>query len=162
MLWTKVILLFLAVPALVDVLIPWLILNLLHKLTYSSLGILQISGAILAATGLFAVGWVCQAFVRRGKDTPAPFDPPYRFVSTGLYRWLRNPMYLSIAVLIPFGETLFFETPWLIMYSAVLMLFLQLYIVYVEEPALTKRFGRPYKKYLRTVPRWIPRIPKDN
>jgi len=161
-LWVKVVLLFFTVTGVGDVLLPWLILTWLNQLTYTSFGVWQILGFLLAAIGLAMVIWVCQAFVRRGQGIPAPFNPPHQFVSTGLYRWLRNPMYLGAAVLIPLGESAFFEVPWLILYSAVLLLALQIYVVYFEEPALSKRFGRPYKKYLRTVPRWIPRIPRDN
>jgi protein-S-isoprenylcysteine O-methyltransferase Ste14 len=161
MLWLKVILLFLAVPGIADVLIPGLILEWLGKLALPSIGVLQIIGLILVLAGLLMIAWVCQAFVRHGKGTPAPFDPPHQFVNQGLYRWLRNPLYFGAALLIPLGETLFSETYWLILYAAILLLILHIYIVYFEEPALIRRFGRPYRKYLRTVPPWIPRIPRE-
>ena len=161
MLWVKVIALFLLVPGIADVLIPWWILNRAGKFSFTSFGVWQGIGAFFILIGLAMVIWVCQAFVRHGHGTPAPFDPPHNFVTTGLYRWVRNPLYLGAAVLIPLGEGFFFESPWLLLYIAVLVILLQVYIVYVEEPALVRRFGRPYKKYLRTVSRWIPRNPRD-
>ena len=161
MLWVKMFVLFLAVPGIADVLIPWLILSSANKFQFTIFGFWQIAGTFFVLAGLVAVIWVCQAFVRHGKGTPAPFDPPHQFVSAGLYRWVRNPMYLGAAVLIPLGEALFFKTGWFILYIAILFLMIHLYVVYFEEPALIRRFGRPYKKYMRVVPRWIPHIPKD-
>jgi len=154
-------LLFLVFPGIVDALIPGLILKLLGSLSFNKFGPIQIVGIALILAGLTMIIWVCQAFVRHGKGIPSPFDPPVQFVSSGLFRWLRNPMYFAIALLIPLGEIFYFEEPWLILYAAALFVSLHLYVVYVEEPALARRFGRPYKKYLRLVSRWVPRIPRD-
>jgi protein-S-isoprenylcysteine O-methyltransferase Ste14 len=159
--WMKVLLFSILLPGIADVLIPWLILARLGKLTFASIGIMQIIGSLLALAGLTLIVWVCQAFFRRGKGKPAPFDPPHQFVSKGLFSWLRNPLYLGAALLVPLGEACFFVTFWLVFYSALLFLISHLYVVYVEEPTLIRRFGRPYKKYLRIVPRWLPRIPRD-
>jgi protein-S-isoprenylcysteine O-methyltransferase Ste14 len=161
MLWVKVFLLFLLFPGIADVLLPGLILLGLKKLDFAAIGAWQIVGLVLIAFGLFLVAWVCQAFVRGGKGTPAPFDPPRHFVSEGLYRWTRNPMYLGAALFIPLGEACFFKTFWLVIYAALLMGLLHIYVTNFEEPSLVKRFGRPYQKYLHTVPRWIPRKPGD-
>jgi protein-S-isoprenylcysteine O-methyltransferase Ste14 len=161
MLWIKVLLLFILVPGIADVLLPGLILTGLGKLTFPGFGLWQIIGLILMAFGLGIILWVCQAFIRGGKGTPAPFDPPRRFVNDGLYRWVRNPMYLGAAFIIPLGEALFFSTFWLVPYAALLMLLLHIYVVNIEEPALRKRFGRPYQKYLHTVPRWFPHPPGE-
>jgi protein-S-isoprenylcysteine O-methyltransferase Ste14 len=157
----KAILFSFLLPGIADVLIPWLILTRLGKLSTASFGVMQTIGSLLALAGLILIIWVCQAFFRRGKKTPAPFDPPHQFVNKGLFRWLRNPLYLGAALLIPLGEACFFGTFWLIFYSVLLFLISHLYVVYIEEPTLVRRFGRPYKKYLRTVPRWLPRIPRD-
>ncbi len=161
MLWPKITLMFIIVPGVADVLIPALILAAVRQLRLPPFGISQGIGCLLAALGLTAVIWVCQAFARRGKGTPAPFDPPRRFVMEGLYRWVRNPMYIGAGILIPLGEAFFFETFWLALYAALLWLGLHLYITRFEEPALIRRFGRPYRKYLRTVPRWLPHPPKE-
>jgi protein-S-isoprenylcysteine O-methyltransferase Ste14 len=161
MLWVKVFLLFLAVPGVADAIVPWMILSSTHALTVKEFGWMQMLGALLTAAGLALIVWVCQAFVRFGKGTPAPFDPPRQFVRQGLYRWVRNPLYLGAAVLIPLGEALIFKSWWLLLYMAVLFLGLHCYIVFVEEKGLERRFGRPYLKYKRSVPRWIPRRPRD-
>jgi protein-S-isoprenylcysteine O-methyltransferase Ste14 len=162
MLWVKVILLFLLVPGIADIAFPWLILSKTNALTMPVFGWMQVLGLLLICAGLAVVVWVCQAFVRFGKGTPAPFDPPRQFVRQGLYRWVRNPMYLGAAILVPLGEALFFCSWWMVLYLAVLFLILHLYIVLIEEKELERRFGRPYLKYKRSVPRWIPRRPQDN
>jgi protein-S-isoprenylcysteine O-methyltransferase Ste14 len=122
---------------------------------------LFLPGGLLILGGLALVVWVCQAFVRYGHGTPAPFDPPRKFVNRGLYRWVRNPMYLGAGILIPLGEALIFKSWWLTGYMVCAFTVLHLYIVLIEEKALERRFGRPYQKYKRTVPRWIPRKPQD-
>jgi protein-S-isoprenylcysteine O-methyltransferase Ste14 len=161
MLWLKITLMFVVVPGVADVLLPALILAALGRLRLPTFGFLQGIGCLLAALGLAVVIWVCQAFACRGNGTPAPFDPPRRFVMEGLYRWVRNPMYISAGIFIPIGEALFFETYWLALYALILWLGLHFYVTHFEEPALVRRFGRPYRKYLRTVPRWIPHLPKE-
>lgn len=161
MLWVKVFLLFLAVPGIADALIPWLILTHGKALVFPPFGVMQGIGLFLILVGLAIVVWVCQEFVRFGHGTPAPYDPPRQFVHRGLYRWVRNPMYLGAGLLIPLGEALYFGSWWLVFYAAIVVGMLHLYIVFREEPELERRFGRPYMKYKRNVSRWIPRPPKN-
>ena len=161
MLWVKVLLLFLLVPGIADVLVPWIILTTSGTFTMPVIGWLQITGIVLVCAGLAISIWVLQALARFGRGTPAPFDPPRQFVRRGLFRWVRNPLYLGAAILIPLGEALFFRSWQLLVYAVILFMVLHLYIVLVEEKELERRFGKPYLKYKRTVPRWIPRQPKD-
>ena len=161
MLWVKVLLLFLLVPGIADVLVPWIILTSSGTFAMPVIGWMQIAGIILAGAGLAVSIWVFQALARFGRGTPAPFDPPRQFVRRGLFRWVRNPLYLGAAILIPLGEALFLHSWQLLVYAVILFMILHLYIVLVEEKELERRFGKPYLKYKRTVPRWIPRRPKD-
>ncbi len=160
MLWIKVILLFIAVPGIADVLLPWLIVSGGKALSFPAFGIWQGVALFFILAGLAAVIWVYQQFIHYGHGIPAPFDPPRKFVAYGLYRWVRNPMYLGAGLLIPFGEALYFNSWGLILYAAIVLLGLHFYIVLREEPELERRFGRPYLKYKRTVSRWIPKPPK--
>jgi len=107
-------------------------------------------GAALALTcaGLFAI---------RGKGTPAPFDPPRRFVAFGPYRAVRNPMYIGgfllivgFAVIARSSSVLVLSIPWLAL--------VHLFVVLYEEPSLAARFGATYDEYCRSVPRWIPKL----
>jgi protein-S-isoprenylcysteine O-methyltransferase Ste14 len=161
MLWLKVISTLLVVPGLADVVLPALILWKTDGLVWPDFGILQALGTLFILAGLAVLVWLCQAFVRYGHGTPAPFDPPRQFMRRGLYLWVRNPMVVAAVILIPLGEVLFFRSLWLALYMVVLFLAMHGYIVLVEEKELERRFGRPYLKYKRTVPRWIPRRPRE-
>jgi protein-S-isoprenylcysteine O-methyltransferase Ste14 len=114
------------------------------------------------AVGLFAPAiacaiWTMVLFLRMGRGTPAPWDPPTQLVIGGPYRYMRNPMITSVFVMLA-AEALFFASPalateWMLFLAANL-----LYIPLVEEKRLRRRFGTAYEKYRRRVPRWIPRL----
>ncbi len=114
--------------------------------------------ALMAAGGTLAFACVA-TFVTRGEGTPAPFDPPRKFVAAGPYKFVRNPMYIGgFIVLVGFGlyeqspATLLFTLPWL--------LFAHLFVILYEEPHLRATFGAPYEAYCRSVHRWLPgRLP---
>jgi protein-S-isoprenylcysteine O-methyltransferase Ste14 len=111
--------------------------------------VLMILGGILA---LVSVGTI----VLRGKGTPAPFDAPREFVATGVYRYVRNPMYIGgWAVLFGFG--LFLQSFSIVLLSLAALLLGHLLVVRYEEPKLREKFGAAYQEYCRSVPRWIPR-----
>lgn len=107
--------------------------------------------------GLLAglVAW----FVRRGRGTPVPLDPPRHLLAAGPYRYARNPMYL-LYVAVAAAEALLFRSPALAAYAAALFGVAHLYVVRAEEPRLLERFGADYAAYRRRVPRWIPRRPR--
>lgn len=113
---------------------------------------------------IFALGcglsfWCAMEFALRGRGTPAPFDPPRRLVITGLYRWVRNPMYLGMAVML-IGETLLLPQIWreMAVMIAILSVVVAVLVVKKEEPDLRRLFGADYQEYCRQVPRWIPRV----
>ncbi len=118
----------------------------------------------LAAGALFAVGAVIYLhclwlFATRGQGTPAPFDPPKKLVWRGLYKWVRNPMYLGILILVA-SEAWFHRSGHILVYLICLLCLFQLFVVGYEEAALRAKFGAMYEDYQRVVPRWLPRKPK--
>jgi protein-S-isoprenylcysteine O-methyltransferase Ste14 len=117
-----------------------------------------VAGGLVIALGIFMVVWVSTTFVRKGNGTPVPTEPPTRLVVQGLYRFVRNPMYVG-AILVVLGEAVFSRTAWLVLYAAALWLVLHIALVTWEEQDLRKRFGPDYEQYLKSVPRWIPRVP---
>jgi protein-S-isoprenylcysteine O-methyltransferase Ste14 len=100
--------------------------------------------------------WCAADFVRKGQGTPAPIDPPKKLVTSGLYRYVRNPMYLG-ALLFSFGNVLWYGSPLLLGYVAFLWMGFQGFIFAYEEPHLRKTFGQAYLDYCQATPRWIPR-----
>jgi len=110
--------------------------------------VLMIIGGMLC---LVCVG----IFIVKGKGTPAVFDPPTEFVAIGPYKYVRNPMYIGgFILLIGFG--LFHHSLSILILFIVLFFLFHLFVVFVEEPQLEKRFGKSYIEYKNSVKRWIP------
>ncbi len=118
---------------------------------------LEIIGFVLIIAGVIVDFHCSIMFGRYGKGTPIPIDPPKRFVAQGLYRFVRNPMYLA-ALAIILGEALIIGVPLLFVFVLASAAGFHFYVVYVEEPKLKNRFGQDYGDYLKRVPRWFPKI----
>ena len=111
--------------------------------------------AVMAAGGILAFACI-STFVTKGEGTPAPFDPPRKFVAAGPYKWVRNPMYVGgFIVLLGFGmyeqsyTILAFGVPWILL--------AHLFVIGYEEPHLRATFGATYDAYCQSVHRWLPR-----
>lgn len=113
---------------------------------------------VIAIGGVIAGGCVFE-FAWRGIGTPAPFDPPRKLVISGPYRWVRNPMYLGMGVVL-LGEGITFPrlTNTMLIMIVVLWCAVTLFIVGFEEPTLRAKFGEDYIEYCKQVRRWIPRL----
>ena len=113
---------------------------------------------------VFAVGAVVYLhclwlFAVRGRGTPAPFDPPRILVWRGLYKWVRNPMYLGTLTLVT-GEAVFLRSNHILVYLICLTCAVHLFVLGYEEDSLRRQFGAMYEDYKRAVPRWLPRKPR--
>jgi protein-S-isoprenylcysteine O-methyltransferase Ste14 len=120
------------------------------------LGPARYSGLMPLLVGLVMILRCFADFVRRG--TPAPYDPPRELVVAGLYRYVRNPQYVGV-VLVLVGEALLTGMVVLFGYAAIMALGYHLFVRYYEEPTLGRLFGEPYARYREAVPRWLPRWP---
>jgi protein-S-isoprenylcysteine O-methyltransferase Ste14 len=117
-------------------------------------------GAVITLIGAaiyFRCAW---EFAVRGLGTPAPIAPTKFLVTTALHRYVRNPMYIGVAMVI-LGEAALFRKPHLLAYATVMLLIAHLFVVFYEEPTLHRQFGEPYDAYRRSVPRWIPKFKAD-
>lgn len=114
-------------------------------------------GLPILFAGLAIYIWTIWAFVSVGHGTPLPLDPPRTLVVHGLYRVVRNPMALGFC-LIFIGEAVAFDALQILAYAAILFLVIHVFIVFIEEPGLKRRFGESYKAYCQAVPRWLPRL----
>ncbi len=79
-------------------------------------------------------------FIARGRGTPAPFDAPEEFVAAGPYKYVRNPMYIGALVLL-IGFGLYLHSISILLLSLVVFLLVGLFVVYFEEPNLSRKFG---------------------
>jgi len=113
-------------------------------------------GALVLAGGVVLV----QAFARfvvEGLGTPAPVAPTQHLVVGGLYRYVRNPMYLAVVAVI-LGQALLFGRLVLVVYAAVVGALMWAFATWYEEPALASKFGQEYEQYRSAVPGWRPRL----
>ena len=114
--------------------------------------------ALLAASiGLCLSIWTAMLFVKLGKGTPAPWDPPKKLVIRGPYCYVRNPMIIGV-LLILLAEALLFQSWSIAGWLAVFFIGNSIYFPLAEEKSLEKRFGEDYKEYKAHVRRWIPRL----
>ena len=116
-------------------------------------------GAAAVLLGLAVLAEAMVRFVRQGQGTPLPLDAPKRLVVVGLYRYVRNPMYVGFAagwigLWVVFGHA----NPAAIAAVAAIALGIHLFVVFYEEPTLRRKFGRDYEEYCRNVRRWWPRV----
>lgn len=98
-----------------------------------------------------------RSFIRDAKGSPLPGTPQNHLIVKGLYRYVRNPMYISWYLII-LGETLYFCSLHLLFYLLAWMVFFHLQVIIFEEAWLKKKFGASYDSYCRSVRRWIPRL----
>jgi protein-S-isoprenylcysteine O-methyltransferase Ste14 len=117
----------------------------------------QVLGALMIAAGAAALLYAFGRFVVEGLGTPAPVAPPERLVVGGLYRYVRNPMYVAVATTI-IGQALLLGQSLLLAYAALFMAAVWAFVHFYEEPTLARRYGDEYAEYRRTVPAWRPVI----
>lgn len=111
---------------------------------------------IAAGTSLY-LACAFWGFALRGRGTPLPFDPPKNLVAEGPYGVVRNPMYWSVASVM-LGEAAVFHSLALAELAAAFFAGTNLFVLFYEEPVLTRKFGAEYEAYCRRVPRWLPRF----
>jgi protein-S-isoprenylcysteine O-methyltransferase Ste14 len=146
----------LVLPGMMTVAIPrWLVSSSDSRVADSS--VLRIAGVTLIAIGAAVMIWCIWDFARKGRGTLAPVDPPTQLVVQGLYRYVRNPMYLG-ALLTITGQTILFMSPVLLWYLIGWFTGVHLFVVFYEEPTLRRRFGVQYDNYCAGVRRWRPSL----
>ena len=150
----KSLLFFLLVPGLLLGLFPWWMSQ--SDIPLFEPGPLRSLAVPLWLLGAAGMVWCFWDFVQKGKGTPAPIEPPKELVVSGLYRYVRNPMYVGVLLVI-LGHFLWFGFWNLLIYAALVFLAFNSFVVFYEEPNLKQRFGATYDEYLKRVPRWIPR-----
>ena len=150
-----IVFLFLA-PGIVAGLIPWLISGW-RPYDWDGLAWLVVPVACIAI--ILGVAFLLHAFalfaLHRG--TPAPVAPTQTLVVTGVYRFVRNPMYLAVLTII-LGQALLFGSWWLVTYAAIALIAVVTFVKAYEEPTLTDTYGEQYLEYRHNVPGWWPRL----
>ena len=117
---------------------------------------LRVAGGALTAVSVGVLLHAFGRFVLEGIGTPAPVAPTERLVIGGLYRYVRNPMYLAVVGAIA-GQALLLGQVELVVYAAAMQLVFLAFVHWYEEPTLRRQFGDDYDAYRRAVPAWLPR-----
>lgn len=143
-----------AAPGVVAGVIPWLLTGW-HS-SHPPVPVVAL-GSILVAAGAVLVMNAFARFVSEGAGTPAPVAPTQRLVVGGLYRYVRNPMYLAVGTMI-IGQALLLGRASLLGYAAIFYAVVIAFVRGYEEPVLAARYGDEYRAYRRAVPGWWPRL----
>jgi protein-S-isoprenylcysteine O-methyltransferase Ste14 len=148
---------FVVGPGIMAGLIPWLLTGWRMREPLPYWAPMRVIGVILIVAGLIALIQAFARFVVEGLGTPAPIAAPERLVVGGLYRYVRNPMYVAVLAVIA-GQALLLGQLALLLYVAAFWLITAAFVRFYEEPTLTRRFGANYEAYRRAVPAWRPRL----
>jgi protein-S-isoprenylcysteine O-methyltransferase Ste14 len=144
----------LVAPGIAAGLVPWLLTG--WRMEDAPL-VVRIAGGLLIALGAAFLLHAFYRFVVEGLGTPAPVAPPERLVVGGVYRHVRNPMYLAVGATIV-GQGLLLGQFGLLVYAAAFGVVVFFFVRFYEEPALLRQFGDQYDAYRRAVPGWWPRL----
>ena len=137
--------------------IPWRISDWDFASPFPAMPLFRLVGVLLIAVGVIGLLDSFARFALQGLGTPAPPFPTRHLVVTGLYRYVRNPMYVSVVSAI-LGQALFFGNLVLLEYGALVWLLFHLFVLIYEELVLRATFGDEYATFCAAVPRWIPRL----
>lgn len=146
-------------PGTVTGYVPWRYFGL-ARVRLDSRNPLHGLGIVCIGIGAILLGTCIREFARRGRGTLSPVEPPRELVVQGLYRYVRNPMYLSVCLIL-LGEFFLIRSRSFLLYALSFFLVVNVFVMGYEEPDLRRRFDGSYALYCRRVGRWLPRIRAD-
>ena len=144
-------------PGIVAGYLPWRICRWHLEPPLLGASSFRVVGVLLIAAGLPVLLDSFARFALQGLGTPAPIFPTRHLVVSGLFRHVRNPMYVAVLWLI-FGQGLLFGSVRVLEYGIAVWVGFFLFVVIYEEPTLRKSYSREYEEFCAHVPRWIPRL----
>ena len=148
---------FVVGPGVFAGLIPWLLTGWRVQEPVPYFAPVRVLGTVVLAAGLMVMVQAFARFVVEGLGTPVPVAAPDRLVVGGLYRHVRNPMYVAgVAIIV--GQALALGQTILLLYAVAVWLVVASFVHWYEEPTLSRKFGAQYETYRRAVPAWWPRL----
>jgi protein-S-isoprenylcysteine O-methyltransferase Ste14 len=148
---------FLVAPVMLAGVIPWSITRWEFRPPFLAVEATRLAGVAFIMAGVPGLLDSFARFALQGLGTPAPIAPPRNLVVSGLYRYVRNPIYVAVVAVI-LGQAVLFADRQLLGYGVLLWLFFHVWVVMIEEPTLKETFGTEYESYCANVPRWLPRL----
>jgi protein-S-isoprenylcysteine O-methyltransferase Ste14 len=148
---------FVVAPLVLAGFIPWWATQWEFRPAFFGVDLIRILGGILIFAGVPGLVDSFARFALEGLGTPAPVAPTQNLVVTGLYRYVRNPIYIAVVAVI-FGQAFLFGDWRLLIYAGLMWLAFHAFVLAYEEPVLAESFGAQYEDFRAHVPRWIPRL----
>src|SRR5262249_4812827 len=148
---------FFVAPAMLAGVIPWLITHWEFRPPFLAVEATRLAGVAFIIVGVPGLLDSFARFALEGLGTPAPIAPPRNLVVSGLYRYVRNPIYVAVVAVI-LGQAVLFADWHLLGYGALIWLFFHIVVIAYEEPTLRQSYGAEYESYRANVPRWLPRL----
>jgi protein-S-isoprenylcysteine O-methyltransferase Ste14 len=148
------VLFFLVAPGVMGGVVPWL---LTAGYSDPAAPVSVTLGLVLVVVGVTVLVACFVQFVREGRGTPAPVAPTQELVVGGIYRWVRNPMYLAVGAII-LGQAVAFGSGAVVTWLAVFAVAVVSFVLGYEQPTLQATYGESYDEYRRHVPGWYPRL----
>jgi protein-S-isoprenylcysteine O-methyltransferase Ste14 len=152
----------LALPVTVIIILPIVLVSLFPyapfwSVPYGATMFLLAAAIVLTGLGLTFLYSTISLFIKMGKGTIAPWDPPKKLIVSGIYAHVRNPMHIGVFLILT-GESIPLGSAALAIWTLLFIVGNLLYVPLVEEPKLAERFGEEYLIYKKNVPMWIPRL----
>lgn len=147
---------FFIAPFVVAGVVPYLLLGWQFRDLYFGFDVLRFVDGAVILTGLACVLECFGRFALEGRGTPAPVLQTEILIASGLYRFVRNPMYVAVLMIV-LGQALFFGQILLFGYAVLVWVVFHAFVRIYEEPQLSRRFGTSYDTYCLHVRRWWPR-----
>ena len=145
-------------PIFFCIIFPYLIIAGRHRESeINPTAFLVVLGGAVCLAGLVLFILSVRMLILIGNGTIMPWDPSRKLVTGSLYGYVRNPMILSLIIILA-GEALLFDSIWLAVLGLAFFIINTVYFQFSEEPGLEKRFGQEYVEYKKHVPRWIPNL----
>ena len=148
---------FAVAPLVLAGFVPWWITHWEFRPAFFGFELTRAIGLMLIIAGVPGVVDSFARFALQGLGTPAPIAPTQKLVVTGLYRYVRNPIYVSVVAVI-LGQAILFGDWRLMTYGGLMWLAFHAFVLTYEEPVLAQSFGAEYEEFRANVPRWIPRL----
>jgi protein-S-isoprenylcysteine O-methyltransferase Ste14 len=148
---------FAVAPGMVAGVAPWLLTGWDVRTPTAHWAAARVLGGVLVAVCAVVLVAAFARFAREGLGTPAPIAPTQQLVVGGLYRYVRNPMYLAVVGAI-IGQSLLLGRLVLLIYAALVAVAVATFVHGYEQPTLARQFGAAYEDYRRAVPAWLPRL----
>jgi len=144
-------------PGIVAGYVPWRICRWHLGAPLLGTSAFRVVGVLLIVAGLPILLDSFARFALQGLGTPAPIFPTRHLVVSGLFRYVRNPMYVAVVSLV-LGQGLFFGSVRVLEYGIAVWAAFYVFVLIYEEPTLRKTYGPEYEQFCANVPRWIPRL----